>query len=42
MGEEDWIVIEREVERMDDPLFGDVVHADYRNLLEFIMREASL
>ncbi len=38
--DEDWMVIEREMEHMDDPLFGDVVHEDYRKLLEFIMREA--
>ena len=38
--DEDWVVIEREIEYMNDPLFGDVVHEDCRNLLDFIMRES--
>ena len=38
--DEDWVVIEREIEHMDDPLFGDVVQEDYRNLFDFIMRES--
>ena len=40
LGDEDWAVIEREIEHMDDPLFGDVVQEDYRNLFDFIMRES--
>ena len=39
--DEDWIVIDQEIEHMDDPLFGEVMHEDYRNLFDFIMRESA-
>ena len=39
--DEDWIVVNREIDYMADPLFGQVVHENYHNLFESIMRESA-
>ena len=37
---DDWLVIDRELEHMDDPLFGEIVRNDFVELLDRIKQES--